>query len=105
MKIAKFLLILLVPALAIVSCQKSTIKPGCATHEAEGNEQTVSSKASKSSYDAEPQTPKQDNKNATRVVRTNDETLGEGGDGEPTDIIGSGDDDREGGKKNKIGTR
>lgn len=108
MKIAKFLLILLVPALAIVSCQKSTIKPGCsgAEHETSGNEQTVSSKSSRINAEADTQTsPKQVNREAARTVKANEESLGENGDGDPTDIIGSGDDDREGGKKNKIGTR
>lgn len=93
MKIVRLLLILLVPALGIVGCQKSTIKPGCPGNS--GSERST--------------TPQDDN-NASVGARTANYSDGTSVDGEdsndPTDIIGSGgDDDREGGKKTKNGAK
>lgn len=78
MKILKILLILLVPAFGIVSCEKSDLKPGC------GNAHNK-------------QEQKNDNTAPTQV--NSRLAVGIEESIESTDVVGSGDDDRDGGDK------
>jgi len=84
MKILRIILILLIPAFGFVGCQKSDIKPSC-QHE---------DKSSKESDDNS-----QNNVGSRTVNSTGDFESGD--DEGSTDIIGSGDDDRDGGDKKK----
>lgn len=78
MKILKVILILLVPAMGIVGCQKSAIEPKkCSEHPESG------------SYTAP---------ESTGLATDVSTVSGESG-GPSTDIYGSGDDDRDGGDK------
>lgn len=80
MKILKILLVLLIPALGFVSCEKSGMKPSCP--------------ASSS------QTPASDsNKNNVGAKSASFDELSNGSSGSGTEIVGTGDDDRDGGDK------
>jgi hypothetical protein len=83
MKILKILLIILVPAIGIVSCKKSNVAPrDCAT------------KNSASSTDS------QSSRFNSNVTLTGDD------DYQSTDVVGSGDDDRDGGDRpKKVGSK
>lgn len=80
MKILKIVLVILLPALGIVSCQKSGLKPrGCSEHSTEQKESNSIS---------------DDKSSGDRII------MGEAiEEGQSTDVIGSGDDDRDGGDK------
>jgi len=75
MKILKILLILLVPALGIVGCQKSDTRP-CSNHSAEKTESTDNTAVS-----------------SKFTLSEQAEEVGS------TPVVGSGDDDRDGGDK------
>jgi len=78
MKILKISLILLIPAMGIVGCKKSNMAPNdCAT------------KSSATSTDS------QSSRLNPNVTPTGDD------DYQSTDVVGSGDDDRDGGDKPK----
>ncbi len=81
MKILKISLILLLPALGFVGCKKSTMAPNeCGTKAS--TENTQGSKLN------------------TNVTPLGDDTY------QSTDIVGSGDDDRDGGDKpKKVGSK
>lgn len=101
MKFAKILFILLVSVLGVVGCEKSTVKPGCPEDKAMADDQKVSSRSrSGASSDAAGNSASMGN---ARAPKPGEVTSPGSGDG--SDIIGSGDEDREGGKKNKSGTR
>ena len=78
MKILKILLILLVPALGIVSCHKSDRKP-CSKNTTESSSTEQNKNVSGRSYDVTTETEEEDG----------------------TSVVGSGDDDRNGGDKKK----
>ena len=84
MKILRILFILLIPAFGFVGCQKSDVKPSC-QHE---------DKSSQASDD------NSQGNVGSRTVNMNGD-FESGDDEESTDIIGSGDDDRDGGDKKK----
>lgn len=88
MKILKALLVILIPAFALVSCEKSQIKPSC-SHEA-----TTPATDNSASDAGKTQTGSKGNKGITT------EDAGNDGNGS-TSIVGSGDDDRDGGDKKK----
>lgn len=77
MKILRLLLIILVPAMGIVGCAKSDVKPCNKSHETESPVYTAPESTSLST----------------------DQPVLTGGGGSSTDIYGTGDDDREGGDK------
>ena len=81
MKILKILLVLLVPAFGFVSCEKSGLKPGCGNH-------------SKSDSNSDSNTNDVSGKYGKLI--TNEGNNDNGGS-----IVGSGDDDRDGGDKPK----
>jgi hypothetical protein len=86
MKILKILFILLVPALLIVSCRKSDVKPDGSKHECNKSSSTQSSD------------PNNNNVGQAAGRGTSvDETEPEFGN-----IVGAGDDDRDGGDRKKI---
>jgi hypothetical protein len=82
MKILKIVLVLLIPALGFVGCQKSEMKPRCGNHS--------TSESTNKSDDAQAS-----GKFGDLIVE--EETGGT--------IVGSGDDDRDGGDKPKKGGR
>jgi hypothetical protein len=82
MKILKILFILLVPALGIVGCQKSDIKPDCPNHSESSSKTTNTDESAGSTVGAR-----------SANVSFEDE--------EGTSVVGSGDDDRDGGDKKK----
>lgn len=81
MKILKILLILLVPAIGLIGCKKSDVKPNeCGTKASTENSQG--------------------SKLNTNTILVGDDTY------QSTDVVGSGDDDRDGGDKpKKIGSK
>jgi hypothetical protein len=89
MKILKIFLILLVPAFGFVGCQKSNMKPSCQGHETNAPEAASKASDDNGSNDNQPQS-----RNASPEENVD-------GDENTTDIIGSGDDDRDGGDKKK----
>lgn len=80
MKILRILLIILVPAMGIVSCRKADVKP--ATHDSNCSSQTTTNSSS--------------NVAGREAIVDQEQPAGQ-----PTDIYGSGDDDRNGGEKRK----
>ena len=82
MKILKIVLIVLVPTLILVGCEKSHIKPGGCTRGEDSVKATT--------VEAEKDAPTTAGKSSKDVKEDNED---------PEDIIGSGDDDREGGDK------
>lgn len=100
MKILKLLFIVLVPALAVVSCQKSDIKPrNCQDHE-DSTPAVVSKMANSNSTQSEDNSSGQ-NSDYNAKTSTNGTVVDTKGSTETTEIIGSGDDDRDGGDKKK----
>jgi len=72
MKFLKFILILLIPAMGLVSCHKSDAKPGCGNNNSQNTEETNV---------------------GARFADPDMQTK------ETPQIVGSGDDDRDGGDK------
>ncbi|HOZ87240.1 MAG TPA: hypothetical protein PL029_05750 [Bacteroidia bacterium] len=99
MKILKVILILLVPALGIVSCAKSDRKPrSCSEHKTEDK-----TAAKTTASDDKLISDEQISDNQTTDIQTaargmNSPLLTED---ENTSLVGSGDDDRDGGDKKK----
>jgi hypothetical protein len=85
MKILKILLILLVPAIGIVGCRKSELKPKC------DHDNRSSAPAANKPADSNV------SNDANIGARGMAPTVGDDNNGSP--IIGSGDDDRDGGDK------
>jgi hypothetical protein len=99
MKILKILLIVLVPAFGVVSCQKSDIKPrNCQDHE-DSAPAVASKNAASSDVNTEDDSSDQTYDHSAKKV--GGVVVDSPGSESGTEIIGSGDDDRDGGDKKK----
>jgi hypothetical protein len=99
MKILKIALILLLPAIGIVGCKKSDMKPGGCN----GKHETESNSAVSRESNAADQEPAVLDPNAGQSSNRTMNTLSNTGNSNSgsTEIYGSGDDDRDGGDKSK----
>jgi hypothetical protein len=105
MKLIKFLIIILVPMAVAVGCHKSGVKPRCnQDHSQSQPENTDKSAITESVVNpqlASPVVREGEGQTGSTTFGINGENGSTGESDNDTDVVGSGDDDRDGGDRRK----